>query len=233
MKNIVLSTVAVLAMSSFAVAGGDIAPVEEPVVVVEESVVTDSGFYIGGGYGYLTTDEDETGTLNGGLDYTNSASDNYNDIFIQMGYKINSYVAIEGRYWFGISDTISNAWSGTNGYDLSIDAWGLYVKPMYPVTDALDVYALLGYGAAEAEVSGWSNTYGYSSIHGDSWDGFSWGLGASYSFTDNVSIFADFVRIVSSSDDLADYTDSRRNVYTDRELDQDVDTWNFGVSYKF
>ena len=43
MKNIVLSAVAVLAMSSFAVAGGDIAPVEEPVVVAEP-VITDSGF---------------------------------------------------------------------------------------------------------------------------------------------------------------------------------------------
>jgi len=149
-----------------------------------------------------------------------------------MGYKFNSYVAIEGRYWFGLSDTFSNAWTGTNGYDLSVDAWGLYVKPMYPVTDALDVYALLGYGAAQADVSGWNNTTGFNSIHGDSWDGFSWGLGASYAFTDNVSIFADFVRIVSSSDDLADYT-SNGVVFTDRELDQDVDTWNFGVTYQF
>ena len=50
MKNIVLSAVAVLAMSSFAVAGGDIAPVEEPVVVVEEAVST-GAFYLGLAYG--------------------------------------------------------------------------------------------------------------------------------------------------------------------------------------
>ena len=61
MKNIVLSAVAVLAMSSFAVAGGDIAPVEEPVVVAEEVVVESTGaFYLGSAYVLLSSDAEET-----------------------------------------------------------------------------------------------------------------------------------------------------------------------------
>jgi len=47
MKKFNLLLVAVLAMSTFAVAGGDIAPVEEPVVVVPEVVEDTSAFYIG------------------------------------------------------------------------------------------------------------------------------------------------------------------------------------------
>ena len=63
---------------------------------------------------------------------------------LQAGYKFNSYVAVEGRYWLGLSDnawaTISNNLIQSEG---EIDAWGVYVKPMYPVTPAFDIYALL------------------------------------------------------------------------------------------
>ena len=57
MKNFNLSLVAILAMGAFAVAGGDIAPVEEPMVEVAAPVVDDSGFYIGGGVSFLTWSE--------------------------------------------------------------------------------------------------------------------------------------------------------------------------------
>ncbi len=230
MKNIVLSAVAVLAMSSFAVAGGDIAPVEEPVVV-PEPVITDSGFYLGLAYGYLNASSTDTYTQDladgGSVTIEDKLMDeSYSEIMIQAGYKFNSYVAVEGRYWFGISDTIDDINSPLNGFDNSVDAWGIYVKPMYPVTDAFDIYALLGYGAAEYDLSA---TSGSTTIRAntDTLDGFSWGLGAAYSFSDNVAIFVDYVSIY---DDSTDYAST---AFGSGTYDDSIDTWNFGVTYQF
>ncbi len=226
MKNIVLSAVAVLAMSSFAVAGGDIAPVEEPVVV-PEPVVTDSGFYIGAAYGYLNNTVDYTGpvmvdgiTAQGSV---NLLDDSHNEFMIDAGYKFNSYVAIEGRYWFGADTTYT---VDGQAYDVAIDAWGIYVKPMYPVTDAFDVYALLGYASTDASIDKKFAYNGYESYGTDSLDGFSWGIGAAYSFTDNISVFVDYTSLYNTDDtyvtDVGDVT-----------LDSTIDTWNFGLNYQF
>jgi opacity protein-like surface antigen len=230
MKNIVLSAVAVLAMSSFAVAGGDIAPVEEPVVVAEP-VITDSGFYLGLAYSFLNASTvdyyDVQGqTLSGTLQDT-ILDESYSDIMIQAGYKFNSYVAIEGRYWFGLNESVDvlGVPAGVN-VDNSVDAWGIYVKPMYPVTDAFDIYALLGYGAAEYDLQA-SNSTQVLNLNTDSVDGFSWGLGASYAFTDNIAVFVDYVSIYNDSEDFV--TNNGSTGYTDNE----IDTWNFGVTYQF
>jgi len=218
MKNIVLSAVAVLAMSSFAVAGGDIAPVEEPVVVVEE-VVSEGAFYLGLGYSLLSTDEEYT---QGNWTY-DDRSDDYSMVMFQAGYKFNSYVAVEGRYWMGVDD--NSYWDRQNntGIDTEIDAWGIYVKPMYPVTDAFDVYALLGYASTDYTVD-FNNGLTYNS---DDLDGFSWGLGASYSFTDNIAIFVDYTSLYDDS-----YT-VNENTSNEYDVDNTLQAWNFGVTYQF
>jgi len=237
LKNIVLSAVAVLAMSSFAVAGGDIAPVEEPVVV-PEPVVTDSGFYLGGAYSYATGEvtitADDANDPNG---FEFSGDEDFNDLMFQIGYKFNQYVAIEGRYWWGLDATVDyklNLANGNDYIDQSINAFGIYVKPMYPVTDAFDIYGLLGYASAQYAVQGIGITNGggltdVTRTTSDSFDGFSWGLGAAYSFTDSVSIFIDYVSLYDDTVDLQ--PDNSR--YSNVEADNTMDTWNFGVTYKF
>jgi opacity protein-like surface antigen len=218
MKKFNLSLVAVLAMSTFAIAGGDIAPVEEPVVVVEEPVVTDSGFYLGLAYGLIQADS-ETTFPGGNLTY-DEHSESYSEIMLQAGYKFNSYVAVEGRYWIGMSD---NSWSARFDDDYvgvtgEVDTWGLYVKPMYPVTENFDIYALLGYADIDYQIKSAGYTY-----RGDAVDGFSWGLGADYSFTDSVSVFIDYVSL---------YDDTWVNA-DGNNVDDVIDTWNFGVTYQF
>jgi opacity protein-like surface antigen len=226
MKNIVLSAVAVLAMSSFAVAGGDIAPVEEPVVVVEEAVST-GNFYLGLAYGAANFDNTYTEEYNGGITpsipnpATNGTQDwDYSTVMLQAGYNFNKYIAIEGRYWFGLDEGITDPF-GDNA-DLSIDTWGIYVKPQYPVTEAFNIYALLGYASSDAAVE-----YADGDTHDfDNVDGFSWGIGASYAFTENISIFVDYVDMYNddNSYDDGDWT------YTD---DITLSTVNFGVTYNF
>jgi len=218
MKKLNLSLAAIFAMGTFAVAGGDIAPVEP---VVEEPVVVESAgnFYLGLAYGYLDTTEDYTELVSGGTLKTSVIDENFDDIMIQAGYNFNEYIAIEGRYWFGLSDT-SISYNG-NAWDVSLDAWGIYVKPQYPVTEAFNVYALLGYGGAEFDIS---RTRGNTTFtpNTDTMDGFSWGLGASYAFTDNVSVFIDYVNIYDDTTDLIGGS-----------YDDTIDSWNFGVTYNF
>jgi len=216
MKKLTLSIAAIAAMGTFAVAGGDIAPVE-PVVetpaVVEAP--SDAGFYVGGAYGLAKYSLDiSKGPV------SISGDENFNEFMILAGYKINQYVAIEGRYWFGSADDID--WLGNgSSYNTSIDAWGIYVKPMYPVTDAVDVYALLGYGSVDSTIKT-PNADIVGSANGSD-DGISWGLGASYAVNDNVGVFVDWIR---NYDDTVTYNN---NI----DVDETIDTLNFGVTYKF
>jgi opacity protein-like surface antigen len=218
MKKLTLSIAAIAAMGTFAVAGGDIAPVEpvvETPVVVEN---TDAGFYVGAAYGLASWNYSISAA---GTTFTD-LDENFNEFMILGGYKVNPYVAIEGRYWFGSSDDIT--WGNLGTHNTSIDAWGVYVKPMYPVTDVFDVYALLGYGSVDMTVKDPGSDYVSSADGSD--DGFSWGLGASYEVTPNVGIFVDWIR---NYDDTITY-----NVLgTDVDEESTVDTFNFGVTYKF
>jgi len=117
MKKFNLSLVALLAMSTFATAGGDVAPVE-PVVetpMIEEST---SSFYAGLGYSYMTMDPDNSSEVNGDA------------ILLLAGYNFNRYIAVEGRY-SGLTDCLENT--------------AIYLKPMYPF-GGISLYGLLGYG---------------------------------------------------------------------------------------
>jgi len=222
MKKLTLSLAAVAAMGTFAVAGGDIAPVEPavetPVETPVVAPVTDAGFYVGGGYSLLSSDSKIK------LDNNSDLGADYSALMLQAGYKVNQYVAVEGRYWIGLSDKAFDLDNiGLSRFDHNADAWGIYVKPMYPVTDALDVYALLGYASATAK--------GITLRDGSSFDmdadGFSWGLGVAYSFTDNWSVFFDYVDF---QDDTITNTARNGKEFT---FDHAFASWNFGVTYKF
>ena len=231
MKNIVLSAVAVFAMSSFAVAGGDIAPAEEPVVDMPEIVepVVDAGFYLGMGYGALSFDRTVTAENHvEGIKYTYNPDLglDYDTFMFQMGYKFNEYVSVEYRYWKGLGDEDINPLDenlgGVGSADLS--AYGIYVKPMYPVSDMFNVYALLGYSVATYEVN-------YGELSGDTdKDGFSWGLGAAYAFNNNVSVSLDYVVVADASYDDLISSDGQEFAVTN---DTTVDTVNVAVTYKF
>jgi len=231
MKNIVLSAVAVAAMSTFALAGGDIAPIEEPTVVVPEVIeeVTDAGLYIGLGYGYLNTTADVTFHGANGIDSTlNLWDDSFGEVMIQGGYKFNSYVAVEGRYWFGVSDGSWLNTGGTSGAigeevgDLSFDAYGIYIKPMFPVADGFNIYALLGYAGVDSTLDGDNNWEDDVDV-----DGFSWGIGAEYAFSPNVSVFVDYTVLYDSDSD-----EDTLN-YGNVNFDMNFNVIDFGVTYKF
>lgn len=223
MKKFNLSLAAILAASTFAVAGGDIAPVE-PVVeapIIEE--ISQGAFYLGLAYGLMSAEStDSYRNLTGAQIDATLLDENFNEIMIQAGYKFNDYVAVEGRYWFGIEtslDLVDNALD----IDQSVDSWGIYVKPMYPVAEAFNIYALLGYASSEYDIS---NSRVTVSPDVDL-DGFSWGIGAEYSFSENVAFFVDYVSLYDDKNDYA------TEFGTTGTLEDTLSTVNFGVTYTF
>lgn len=238
MKNFTLSVATVLAMSTFAMAGGDIAPVEP---MVEEVVpASDSGFYIGGAFSLANSQYDHSQNYGytDGTDYLNTWNYEYdsNAYMLQAGYKFNQYIAIEGRYW-GSMD--SYQYDGANyvdgqlvdnyyGYsDGDWSAWGIYAKPMYPVTESFDVYALLGYGNVSIDDNWYNNNTLLDA------DVFQWGIGASYSITENTSVFIDYVQLCDGESGASYVPVDSGYDYDTYTSDVSLYTVNIGISYKF
>jgi len=196
-----------LAMNA-AYAGGDIEPIVEPVIVVEDVITNESGLYVGVGISSLKlkddfTDEEFTAT----------------GMMLQAGYQYNKYLAIEGRYNLHVGDVSYDKGNlkGVNYDDYPTDFTnlGIYIKPMYSIDD-FSAYALLGYGEVELT----------NIPQGDedrTEAGFQWGLGLGYNFNENISIFVDYVRMYDGEG--FDGRATNRNVV--------ADAWTLGVTYKF
>ena len=226
MKKFTLSIAALAAMGTFAVAGGDIAPVEPEVAVPEVVAPAKTGFYVGGAISSIQNDframaEDYDGP------YTMAEGDtDHLGAMLQVGYKFNSYLAVETRYWIAgdedWSDTKNWSEDPADSFTTEFDAMGLYLKPMYPVMDGLDIYGLLGFALMNYDLTYKEDGEPYA--HRNFSDtAFSYGAGASYAVNDSFSVFADYVRLYDDTIDVFD------NVWGDITSD----TFNFGVTYKF
>ena len=158
MKNIKLSLIALMALGTFAYAGGDLvtvspyetedvelaeeayvepAPVVEPVVtpIPEPVVVTPKpvkDIYANGFYAGLgiATSRYETNCNCA----TKSGVDTTVGVMARVGYDFNKYVGIEAR-------GIKTNWKADGG---QVSHAGLFLKPMVPVGDATNIYGLVG-----------------------------------------------------------------------------------------
>jgi opacity protein-like surface antigen len=192
MKKIVLSIAAVSMIGSNLIAGGDIAPVTTVVEAIP------SNFYAGVAYTYTEAQVVGDNTAQ------TAFNDSYDQTMLQLGYKYNEYLSFEARYWIGWDETMYA--NNTINKDASADSYGIFLKPTYPIYEGLEVYGLLGYSSTDYDLSNTSLS---------DQDGFAWGLGLEYTFSNNIGIFADYANL--GHDDSDDYTE----------------TYNFGVNYKF
>ncbi len=244
MKNIMLSSAALLVVGTqIVIAGGDIAPVEPvvPVPVVTNNDTSD--FYIGLGLSdtrVFSTDSKWFGvapTMDEELSYT-----------LLAGYNFNEYIGIEGRY--------SKSFTERDYADTTV--WSIFLKPQYrfwetdPNKDGYDdgyftVYGLLGFGNTRVEgtdgdnsnTSAWPSALGQDILNKT---GFQWGLGVSYTLVDidegerknTWSVFIDYTRDASDasiSSKLYHYlgTTTDNNVYDKLT----VDALTVGLIYTF
>ncbi len=202
MNKRILFFAPMLALSGFSSADADSAPVEEPLLASLTS--EESAFYMGLGLGGSYVNNDDT----------NEEMSSFSAM-IQAGWQYNQYIALEGRYSFGLNMDYDpgNTGNSSSDYNGDLSSWGVYVKPMYPIGD-FKVYALLGYGGVTLE----------RLANGDAYEsGFQWGLGAGYDFNEQLSVFVDYVSL---------YDDTGFD-YRAKSDDVDAYTWALGVTYKF
>ena len=201
MKKIVLSVVTMAAVSTACFAVEDAAPVE-PMLGTPFMAASHSGLYLGLGLS-------ATAVSNGSISIFSdeSGQDRTVDVLFQMGYEVNPYIAVEGRYSTSVS----------KGDFLERDAWGLYLKPQYPVSESMNVYALLGYGGMTL------NATNVAKVALDD-NGFQWGIGASYDMSSNIALFVDYVSIAN---------DLSADAYPYGSTNISSASLTVGVTYKF
>ena len=213
-KNILLPLVALVGFSSSALA--DKYNTNDPSAYYPVPVSV-SYPYVGGAFG-LVNAKDDYFEYYPDYGYTDNTDIDYSSLMFQAGYQINPYIATEFRYWFSVS---SGDYSTNTEYPLnpgaydSFDAWGMYLKPMYPITPELSVYGLLGFAGVTIDAD-----YGSYLLYNDS--SFSWGGGASFDVTPNIALFVDYVELFNGTLEFYDYSQKTK-----------VHTFNFGMTYKF
>ena len=182
MKKMTLSVMAVAAMSSSVLAGGDIVPV--PVMV------DSSGFYVGATIAYQRTYSIDSAWF-GKAD----TQDQTGALGLVVGYDYNEYLAFEGR----IATTVFE-----EDY-ADVTTYSIFLKPQYPVTEDFSIYALLGYGNTKVKGSdGGGLSFGFDPTRiGDTImdeSGFQWGLGVSYAVTEKIDVTFDYVSYANDAD---------------------------------
>jgi len=203
MKKTALSAVAVVAMSSMVFAGGDFETVEPVVAVPVVEEVDNSSFYLGLGLSAISSRDSAVS-----MDFFNvkAGQDRLGNFAFIAGYNFNQYIAVEGRY---LTTFTKEDYVEMNG-------WSLFVKPQYPVTESISVYALLGYGGVTMD------PVNAATVNVDDTT-FQWGLGASYDVTDSFEVFIDYTSLASNM----------AGTYWNGALEVDADAITMGVNYKF
>jgi opacity protein-like surface antigen len=204
-----------VALNSFAVAGGDFVEVVEPVLVVPAEV-DNSSFYVGVGLIYNRVYATDSGWFDSAPD-TQDETGGFTGL---VGYNFNEYIAVEGR--------ISQSFFEENYAD--VFTYSLFVKPQYPVTEDFSIYGLLGFGGVM--VDGAEGNHPGAANPGDTIlddTGFQWGIGASYAFTEAWSVFVDYTSLIKDGDIDSKLYDYDTTTY--KELS--VDAVTAGVTYTF
>ena len=233
MNKVLLSGVAVLALSVVSMAGGKLT--EEVIVPVVPVVKHDtSGLYVAGAAYYNNIYSEEYSWFNDAQD----TQDEIGGFTAILGYNINEYLAVETRV---SKEFFEEDYADEYHY-------GFFLKPQYRFRDKahyednyFTVYGLLGFGYVNIEgVDG--NTPGAPEIVGktltDDWQ-FQYGLGMSYTFVDtehpesdsgDYSIFAEYTMYM----DDQSIESTRLYDYNPEYYDKlSMNGLSIGVSYQF
>ena len=185
-----------LLASTYAMAGGDIAPVE-PVVetpVVAEAPAAATKFYAGLGYSCMQM----------GLDTPDVDISAMTGLSLAAGYDINQYLSVEGRYTVSLGDLNVETWNTDEDKSWDMSNIALYLKPKYSINRFI-VYGLLGYGQVTFD-----NGTSYSE------NGIQYGAGLSTMVNDTFDVYVDYRRLYDDTgfDGFAEGRDVAVNSFT-------------------
>ena len=165
-------------------------------------------FYLGAALSTLT------------LTGSNDESFNAKGLTLQLGYRYNDYLSIEGRFTKHLGDLEYK--SGNSG-GAAIDnlshadftTTAIYIKPQYRI-NKIRLYGMLGYGEVKL-----------NNLEDDGIDraesGLQWGVGVSYAYLPHVEFYVDFETIYSGEGFGRAGTDNTYN----------ANSFNVGVAYRF
>ena len=246
MKKIILSSSFFLIMSGLAYAGGDLLPTvfetEEVVVPIEAYVAPEPvviptpkpiatpvsiptpvpipvpvpvvnnilplGLYVAAGLTAARYNPDCACPVQGSVDKTAG-------LIGRIGYDFNEYIGLEAR-------GIRTNWKSNGG---KIKHAGLFVKPMYPVSEGINVYGLAGY--AKTTTQGSKRRVDAEAL--------AWGLGLEYDFGTDTPKEGRYGRTFDGYGDQESgwglFTDYERLVQ--KSGSPDLDTVNVGITYDF
>jgi len=202
MKKLTISIAALAFIFSSANAGKNVIPAPVEPIPVPTPVSAPLGLYLGGGYTYAKADCECNEIYLSSGKYTPKFNATTHGVNLKVGYDFNEFIGIEAKYLY-------TPWG--DEYN-TIKHYGLYLKPNYPVTENIDVYALIGYGKTECESMK------------DSENGLGWGVGASYNFGK---------RSMGKKEGLGVYVEYLRPLKKTGNKNITIDTVNAGLQYNF
>ncbi len=188
----------------------DIEPVEPAIAEVPEApkaVNEEKNFkpYVGGAIGSSSATVKSSAKVCGGCEYDKlnqtstkapdkilnwGGSDSTATGTLLAGVEVNDYLAVEGRLTKTLGD-----YEIKDHKPISLTNAALYVKPQYKF-ELGSVYALLGYGVSKVDFMDKTTTS----------SGFQYGAGASYDMSDEVSLFADYTKIMDGGKKISKAT---------------------------
>ncbi|HIP61185.1 MAG TPA: porin family protein, partial [Sulfurovum sp.] len=122
-----------LLLGSILMAGKNVVPVDTPVAPV--AYINPLPIYVGLGLLWSGTSRDCACQ-----DESRLKDTTYGGI-IRVGYDFNPYIGIEAR---ALKSSMDSDFAETTHY-------GIFLKPQYHITDALNVYGLIGYGKTKVD----------------------------------------------------------------------------------
>lgn len=209
-KNFIFPFVSILGISTVLYSGGDIAPVLTPVepVGVKQLPIP---VYIGVGFV-------------AGRYYASNYEDVTYGAMLRLGYDFNQYLGLEARY-------TETYWDEGTLFGQRLEHFGLFFKPMLPLTDKMNTYGLLGYG--------WTKTNTKRGLNKAlDENGFSAGLGLEYDLSSKRDDYDRNIYYPEGFDGQADqekgwglFVDYQR-LFIDSSV-PDLDVISAGVTYDF
>ncbi|MBL8557539.1 MAG: porin family protein [Hyphomonadaceae bacterium] len=139
-----------------------------------------TGAYVNGGYTHYDADDVTLGGVTG-----------------RLGYRFHPNVAVEGEASFGVKD------DNVGPVNVELDhAIGVFGVGILPVTPNFEVFGRVGYGQVKASAS----VPGFA-VSADE-DGFAFGGGAQYMFTDKFGVRGDYTRLEGDDDGVNTFSAS-------------------------
>lgn len=211
MKKINLSIITILGSSSLLMAGGDIreitsyemedikksetidvipvvptppatpkliAPIPKKIPITVKKVEESSPLGIYAGFGLVAVKYDTN--CNCSASSKKSGIDKTAGFIGRLGYDFNNYIGLEAR---GLITTFKDDGG-------KVKHLGVFLKPMFPITEELKSYGLLGFAKTTTQ----------GSLRRTDVNGLAFGLGLDYAFTDsNFGFFTDYEKLYYKS----------------------------------